>query len=68
MPKAISEEEKKKILKRVQREFPGCSSLQEIHLYRYLKELEQNGMTHEERVLDDKKRSLQARKALGLIK
>lgn len=66
--KIISEEEKKKILEKVQREFPSCSSLQQIHFYRYIKELEQSKMTPEERLIDDKKRAYKARKQLGLIK
>lgn len=69
MPKIfISKEEEKKIWEKVRREFPGCSSLQEIHFYRYLKELEQGEMTAEERLLDDKDRSYRARKELGIIK
>ncbi|MGC9092311.1 MAG: hypothetical protein ACP5JH_03580 [Bacteroidota bacterium] len=67
MPKRIiTEEEREKIAKKVKREFPNCSSLQEIHFYRYLKELEQQGMTPEERIKDDKERAYQARKELGL--
>jgi hypothetical protein len=69
MPKKfISKEEEKKIWEKVRREFPGCSSLQEIHFYRYLKELEQCEMTAKERLLDDKDRSYRARKKLGIIK
>ncbi|MEK6635160.1 MAG: hypothetical protein AABY38_02280 [Planctomycetota bacterium] len=69
MPKKfISKEAEKKIGEKVRREFPGCSSLQEIHFYRYLKELEQGEMTTEERLLDDKDRSCRARKELGIIK
>lgn len=69
MPKKfISKEEEKKIWDKVRREFPGCSSLQEIHFYRYLKELEQGEMTEEERLLDDKERAYRARKELGIVK
>lgn len=69
MPKKfISKEEEEKIWEKVRREFPGCSSLQEIHFYRYLKELEQVEMTAEERLLDDKDRSYRARKELGIVK
>lgn len=69
MPKKIvSKKEKERILKMVRREFPGCSSLQEIHFYRYLKEIEQSEMRPEERVMDDRKRASIARKKLGLAK
>jgi hypothetical protein len=64
----ITEEEKKKILEKVKREFPGCSSLQDIHFYRYIKEKEQEEMTIKDRVKDDKERALRARKELGLEK
>jgi len=41
MPKIdITEKEKKGIRKKVQQEFPGCKALQDIHYYRYLKEIE----------------------------
>ena len=33
-------EGKGEIRKRVQREFPGCKALQNIHYYRYVKEIE----------------------------
>lgn len=69
MPKKIiSKEGKEKILEKVQREFPSCSSLQEIHFYRYLKELEQSEMTDEEKLIDDKERSYRAKKELGFVR
>jgi hypothetical protein len=55
MPKKnVTEKEKEKILKRVEREFPGCKVLQDIHYYRYLKEIEWETMTPEEIVKDIK--------------
>ena len=42
MPKReVAPKEKEEILKRVQREFPCCKALQNIHYYRYLKEIEE---------------------------
>jgi predicted RNase H-like HicB family nuclease len=39
------EKEKQEIRKRVQREFPGCKALQDIHYYRYVKEIEWQAMS-----------------------
>jgi hypothetical protein len=64
--KIISDKVKDTIKKKVKREFPGCSSLQEIHFYRYIKELEQIGMSPEQRLKDDKERAKIAKKNLGL--
>lgn len=36
----VTEREKQEIRERVQHEFPGCKALQEIHYYRYVKEIE----------------------------
>jgi len=68
MPKRVITKEKKKIAERVKREFPGCSSLQDIHFYRYLKEIEQKKMNLQERIKDDKQRAYRAKKELGLEK
>lgn len=55
MPKKrVSEEERERILKRVQSEFPGCKALQDIHCYRYLKEIEWETMTPDEIIKDIK--------------
>jgi len=32
----VTDKEKEEIRKRVQREFPGCKALQDIHYYRYV--------------------------------
>ena len=56
MPKReVAPKEKEEILKRVQREFPGCKALQDIHYYRYLKEIEEQTMTYDEIIRDTKK-------------
>ncbi|MEO0162127.1 MAG: hypothetical protein ABIL74_07630 [candidate division WOR-3 bacterium] len=55
MPKKeVTQEEKEKILKRVQGEFPRCKVLQDIHYYRYLREAEEETMTTEEILRDIK--------------
>mgnify|MGYP000150216047 FL=1 len=36
----VTEKEKEEIRKRVQQEFSGCKALQDIHYYRYVKEIE----------------------------
>ncbi|MFQ6127154.1 MAG: hypothetical protein ACE5R6_21475 [Candidatus Heimdallarchaeota archaeon] len=51
----ISEEVKEKLRKRVQREFPGCKALQDLHYYRYTKEIEWQAMSPAEIVQDIKK-------------
>ena len=50
----VGEKERKEIQKRVQREFPGCKALQEIHYYRYVKEIEWQTMSLQEIVKDIK--------------
>lgn len=52
--KKISKKEKEKILKRVRREFPYCKALQDIHYYRYLKEIEEQTMTYDEIIRETK--------------
>jgi len=51
----ITEEEKKYIREKVEREFPGCKSLQDIHYYRYIKEREWQTMSPDEIVKDIKR-------------
>ena len=51
----VTEEEKQRIRKRVEREFPSCSSLQDIHFYRYVKEIEWRTMSTAEIVEDIRK-------------
>lgn len=50
-----TEEEKEEIQKRVRKEFPGCKALQDIHYYRYLKEIEWETMSPGEIVEDIKR-------------
>jgi len=51
----VTEKEKEEIRNRVQREFPGCKALQDIHYYRYMKEIEWQTMSPEEIVEDIKR-------------
>ena len=53
--KEVSEKEKEEIRKRVKREFPECKALQDIHYYRYVKEIEWQTMTPSEIVKDIKR-------------
>jgi hypothetical protein len=56
MPKKkVTEKDKERIRKRVKREFPGSKCLQDIHYYRYVKELEWHTMSAGEIVKDIKK-------------
>jgi len=53
MPKKeVTDQEKEGIRRRVEREFPLSKCLQEIHFYRYLREIEEQTMTSEEVVND----------------
>ena len=51
----VTEKEREEIRKRVQQEFPGCKALQDIHYYRYMKEMEWQTMSPEEIVKDIKR-------------
>lgn len=55
MKQTIDDEVKKEILERVKREFPGCRTLQDLHYYRYMKEIEWQSMSPSEIVKDIKK-------------
>jgi len=56
---------KKEIRKRVEREFPGCKVLQDIHYYRYIKEIEWQTMSPEEIVKDIKRGANEIRKEMN---
>ena len=43
---------KEEIRMRVQKEFPGCKSLQDLHYHRYMKEIEWKTMTPAEIIED----------------
>ncbi|MBE0478013.1 hypothetical protein IBX65_02685 [Candidatus Aerophobetes bacterium] len=53
--KEVGKKEKEEIRKRVKREFPGSKVLQDIHYYRYVKEIEWHTMTPSEIVEDIKR-------------
>ena len=67
MKKIISEKQKEKIRKRVQREFPGSKALQDIHYYRYLKEIEWETMSTDEIVKDIKSGANKVKKEMKSI-
>jgi ubiquinone/menaquinone biosynthesis C-methylase UbiE len=65
MPKKkVTKKEKEEILKRVQREFPSCKALQNIHYYRYLKEIEEQTMTYDEIIQETKKGAQEVKKEM----
>ena len=56
MPKTeVTENQKNEIRKKVQREFPDCKALQDLHYHRYIKEIEWQDMSADEIVRDIKK-------------
>ena len=60
----VTEKEKGEIRKRVEREFPGCKALQDIHYYRYVKEIEWQTMSPEEIVKDIKRGASEIKKEM----
>lgn len=44
----VDEKTKEVLLRKVQREFPGSKTLQDIHYYRYLKDIEWQNLSHSE--------------------
>jgi hypothetical protein len=62
--KEVTEKDKKEIRKRVEREFPGCKALQDIHYYRYIKEIEWQTMSPAEIVKDIKRGANEVKKEM----
>jgi hypothetical protein len=55
MPRTdVTENQKNEIRKKVQREFPDCKALQDLHYHRYIKEIEWQDMSADEIVRDIK--------------
>ncbi len=65
--KIVSEKQKEKIRKKVQREFPGSKALQDIHFYRYIKEIEWQTMSADEIVKDIKSGATKVKKEMKSI-
>jgi len=69
MPKTqVTEKMKKEIRRKVRREFPGCKSLQDLHYYRYVKEIEWQTMSHVEIIEDIKSDANVVRKEIESLK
>jgi hypothetical protein len=65
MPKReVSEKEKEEIRRKVKREFPRCKALQDIHYYRYVKEIEWQTMSPDEIVKDIKEGASEIKKEM----
>jgi hypothetical protein len=60
----VTEKEKQGIRKKVQDEFPGCRALQDIHYYRYVKEIEWQTMSPDEIVEDIKRGASETRREI----
>ena len=60
----VTKREKEEITRRVKEEFPGSKPLQEIHYYRYLKELEWETMSNQEILKDIKAGANEAKKRM----
>lgn len=55
MHSTVDDKVKEEIRKRVQKEFPGSKPLQDLHYYRYIKEIEWQTMTPTEIIEDIRK-------------
>jgi hypothetical protein len=64
MKTKIKDEIKEQIRKRVQHEFPDCKALQDLHYYRYIKDIEWQDMSNEEILKDIKKGANEIRKEM----
>ncbi|MBT9143895.1 MAG: hypothetical protein DDT29_02309 [Dehalococcoidia bacterium] len=62
--RTVNEKVEEEIRKKVQQEFPGCKALQDIHYYRYMKEIEWQTMSHAEVVKDIKKGASEIKKEM----
>jgi hypothetical protein len=55
MPRTeVTDKMKKEIRKKVRQEFPGSKALQDLHYYRYIKEIEWQTMSNDEIIKDIK--------------
>jgi len=60
----MPEKEKEEILERVQREFPSCKVLQDIHYHLYIREIEERTMTYDEIIREIEERARLAREEM----
>ena len=65
-PNEIDMKTKEEILRKVQREFPGSKVLQDLHYYRYLKEIKWQNMSVNEIVEDIKKGANEVKKEMDV--
>ncbi len=65
MHSTVDEKVKEEIRKKVQKEFPGCKPLQDLHYYRYIKEIEWQTMTPTEIIEDIRKGADELKKEMG---
>jgi|WetSurMetagenome_2_1015567.scaffolds.fasta_scaffold1063084_2 hypothetical protein len=69
MPKTkVTEKMKKEIKRKVKHEFPGCKSLQDLHYYRYIKDIEWRTMSNEEIIKDIKEGADEVKKEIEIIR
>ena len=64
MFRSLTEKGKRQIRKRVQREFPGSKALQDIHYYRYIKEVQLQTMSPDKIVEDIKRGAREIKKEM----
>ena len=62
--RVVSGKVREEIREKVQREFLGCKALQDIHYYRYTKEIEWQTMSTAEVVRDIKKGAAKVKKKM----
>ncbi|KYK33508.1 MAG: hypothetical protein AYK19_13550 [Theionarchaea archaeon DG-70-1] len=67
MHNTVDEKVEEEIRKRVQKEFPGCKALQDLHYYRYIKEIEWQKMTPTEIIEDIRKGADEIKKEMKTV-
>ena len=67
MHKTIDEKTREEIRERVEKEFPGCKALQDLHYYRYIKEIEWQSMTPTEIIEDIRKGADEIKKEMKTL-
>ena len=69
MPRTeVTDKMKEEIRRKVRCEFPGCKALQDLHYYRYIKDIERQNMSIEEIVKDIKDGADETRKEMNDLK
>ncbi|HGJ66836.1 TPA: hypothetical protein ENS27_15855 [bacterium] len=64
----VTDKMKRELRKKVRQEFPGSKVLQDLHYYRYIKEMEWKNMSNDEIIKDIKDGANETKKEIEIIK